>query len=250
VTLPQFQPLPLGVSREAFSDRDWVFEIKHDGFRALLYSDGDGVRLVSRRGNVFKSFTRLCDGLVRDLRGRRCVLDGEIVVLDSHGRSQFEALLFRRAEPVFFAFDALWDQHACSDDESERRRFRNGENLCYLPLIDRKQRLRAIVPKKAERLFYCDHIEADGENLFRLACEHDLEGVVAKHRGSPYLEAEPRYWQKIRNRSYSQWAGREELFECKREASPDIWSDCVGAPQQRVSERQAREAGLHLIERS
>ena len=73
----------------------------------------DGVRLVSRNGNVFKSFVGLCEGLARDLNGRRCVLDREIVCLDSQGKPQFSDVLFRRAEPVFYAFDILWDEHAC-----------------------------------------------------------------------------------------------------------------------------------------
>jgi ATP-dependent DNA ligase len=52
---------------------------------------------------------------------------------------------------VFYAFDILWDEHASSDDEEESRRFRNGEDLRYLPLSDRKLRLHAVVPKSAER---------------------------------------------------------------------------------------------------
>jgi bifunctional non-homologous end joining protein LigD len=144
--------MPLGRAIAPFSHPDWLFEIKWDGFRALLHSDDKGVRLLSRNGNQFKSFPGLCDGLAHDLKGRRCVLDGEIVCLDFQGKSQFRDLLFRRAEPVFYAFDILWDRHASSDDESERRRFQNGEDFRYLPLSDRKQRLRAVVPRKAERL--------------------------------------------------------------------------------------------------
>jgi bifunctional non-homologous end joining protein LigD len=97
--------MPLGRASEPFSHPDWLFEIKWDGFRALLHSDSEGVRLVSRNGNDFKSFPDLCAGLHGDLRGRRCVLDGEIVALDSHGKPQFRDLLFRRAEPRFYAFD-------------------------------------------------------------------------------------------------------------------------------------------------
>ncbi len=65
---------------------------------------------------------------------------------------------------------------------------------------------------------------------FRLACERDLEGIVAKHKDNPYL-AEHANWLKIRNRNYSQWAGREELFEREREDIPDInlWEACVVA---------------------
>ncbi len=223
--------MPLGRLRDPFSHPDWVFEIKWDGFRAVLFSDKDGVRLVSRNGNTFQSFPGLCEGLARDLKGRRCVLDGEIVCLDQHGKSQFNNLLFRRGEPFFYAFDLLWDEHAWSDDEQERRRFRNGEDLRYLPLCDRKLRLRGVVPKQGERLLYCDHVEAEGEGLFRLACELDLEGIVAKHKRAPYLPNGDTTWFKIRNRGYSQWVGREELFERERGRDPNMqpWGSCVKA---------------------
>jgi hypothetical protein len=51
--------------------------------------------------------------------------------LDSKSHARLRDLLFRRAEPHFYAFDLLWDEHAWSDDEVERRRFRNGEDLRY-----------------------------------------------------------------------------------------------------------------------
>jgi bifunctional non-homologous end joining protein LigD len=184
--------LPLSRARAAFSHADWLFEIKWDGFRSLLYSDTDGVRLVSRNANTFKSFPRLCEGLACDLKGRRCVLDGEIVSLDPSGKPQFRDLLFRRAEPLFYAFDILWDEHARTDDDEENRRFQNGEDLRYLPLIDRKLRLHAVVPKRGERLLYCDHIDAGGEGLFRLACEYDLGEIVAKLKSYPYCRSVPR----------------------------------------------------------
>ena len=226
--VPIFQPLPLSRARAPFSHPDWLFEIKWDGFRALLHSDNDGVRLISRNGNTFKSFPALCEGLTRDLNGRRCVLDGEIVCLDPDGKPQFRDLLFRRAEPILYAFDILWDEHAKSDDEEEQRRFRNGEDLRYLPLIDRKLRLHSVVPKRGERLLYCDHIDRDGEGLFRLACENDLEGIVAKRKGDPYLPDHAK-WVKIRNHDYSQWVGREELFERERGSDPDfqVWDGCA-----------------------
>jgi ATP dependent DNA ligase domain len=119
VPFPQFQPLPLSRARAPFSHPDWIFEVKWDGFRALLHSDADGVRLVSRNGNTFKFFPSLCEGLARDLKGRRCVLDGEIVCLDCQGKPLFTDLLFRREEPLFYAFDILWDEHGTSDNEEE-----------------------------------------------------------------------------------------------------------------------------------
>jgi bifunctional non-homologous end joining protein LigD len=156
------------------------------------------------------------------------VLDGEIVCLDSHGKPQFRNLLFRRGEPRFMVFDLLWDTHGHSDDEAEMRRFANCEDTRYLPLIDRKLRLRRVMPKRAERLLFCDHIETDGEALFRLVCENDLESIVAKRRDAPYL-AEHANWLKIRNQNYSQWANREEVFERERESDPDVrlWTNAL-----------------------
>jgi bifunctional non-homologous end joining protein LigD len=230
VPVPHFQTITLGRKPRPFSHPDWLFEVKWDGFRALLHSDKDGVRLVSRNGNTFKSFPELCEGLIRDLKGRRCVLDGEIVCLDANGKPQFRDLFFRPSEPLFYAFDILWDEHAKSDDEEEQRRFSNGEDLRYLPLTERKLRLHAAVPRQSERLLYCDHIDGDGEGLFRLACEQDLEGIVAKRKSDPYLP-DHATWLKIRNSTYSQWIGREKLFERQRGSDPDfqVWNACAVA---------------------
>jgi hypothetical protein len=67
--------------------------------------------------------------------------------------------------------------------------------------------------------------------LFRIACEHDLEGIVAKWKHVPYLPDQPTSWLKIRNRGYSQWVGREELFEREQGGDPDFrgWDQCVRA---------------------
>lgn len=201
-----------------FSDPDWLFELKYDGFRALAHvSDGE-CKLVSRNGNTFKSFESLRLALPRDLNAKRAVIDGEIVCLDEQGRPRFNDLLFRRSEPCFVAFDVLW----C-----------DGEHLRYLPLSDRKLRLRSIVRQNGERTLYASHIEENGTGLFALACEHDLEGIVAKHRYAPYLtDPEETSWLKIRNRDYSQMQGRNELFDRiegrePRTTETDGWAGCV-----------------------
>ena len=120
---------------------------------------------------------------------------------------------------MFYAFDILWDEHTKTDDDAENRRFQNGEDFRCLPLIDRKLQLHAVVPKDGERLLYCDHIDGDADGLFRLACENDLEGIVAKRKCDPYLP-EHATWLKIRSPEYSQWVGREELFERERGRGP------------------------------
>lgn len=82
-------------------------------------------------------------------------------------------------------------------------------------------------------MLYVDHIEGEGERLFRVVCERDLEGIVAKHRLSRYTtEKQKPAWVKIRNRRYSQMVGRDELFEKRYEAAgaPEIgWHVCARA---------------------
>jgi bifunctional non-homologous end joining protein LigD len=180
----------------------------------MVFQIEDGqCRLISRNGNEFKSFSALNDVIAAEIKTQSAVLDGEIVCLDDGGKPQFRDLLFRRGEPRFIAFDLLWYE---------------GEDLRYLPLIERKLRLRSVVLQRGERLLYCDHVEHDGEGLFRLTCEQDLEGIVAKHKHSRYLPNQAS-WLKIRNRDYSQWVGREELFERERGGDPDfqVWDACA-----------------------
>jgi bifunctional non-homologous end joining protein LigD len=177
---------------------------------------GDGLcQLVSRNQHSFTSFSNLSAELARVLSIESAVLDGEIVCVDDHGRPQFRDLLWRRAEPCFFAFDLLYS---------------NGQDLRTHALIDRKQELRrllATVPKTAP-ICYADHVEGSGTALFERACELDLEGIVAKHKFAPHeSEREKSSWFKIRNGRYSQWAGREELFERERHEEPTPgWHTC------------------------
>lgn len=211
--LPQFQPLALERAAAPFSHHDWLFEIKWDGFRSLARVDHGRCKLISRKGNEFKSFKSLNDCFADALQVESAILDGEIVALDDQGKPDFKALLFRQAEPRFVAFDLLW----C-----------DGQDLRYSPLIERKHKLRSILRQEHERIVYCDHVEATGEELFQLACENDLEGIVAKRKFDPHLPNHAK-WLKIRNTAYSQWEGRQEFFESDREADPDMshWDGCV-----------------------
>jgi len=208
--------MPLKRHPHAFSHPEWLFEIKHDGFGALAVIRNGRCELVSRNGNSFTSFETLRMEFPRELGASDAVLDGEIVCLDETGKSQFNELLFRRGEPRFFAFDVLWCE---------------GADLRFDGLLERNRKLRALVPPRGERLLYCDHIERQGEELFRLACENDLEGIVAKPKNSPYVFRESEtHWLKIRNLEYSQWLGRDELFSRSQRDTPtaiDGWAGCA-----------------------
>jgi bifunctional non-homologous end joining protein LigD len=84
---------------QPFDHPDFLFELKHDGFRALAYISEGRCELVSRRRNPYKSFEQLRSNLA-GLRVNDAIIDGEIVYLDSEGRSIFNELLHRRAFPV------------------------------------------------------------------------------------------------------------------------------------------------------
>jgi bifunctional non-homologous end joining protein LigD len=86
--------------------------LKHDGFCSLAYIESGQCRLVSRHRNTYKSFETLRIALAR-LRVKNAILDGEIVCLDSEGRSQFKELLYRRGRAVSFAFDLVWLNDTC-----------------------------------------------------------------------------------------------------------------------------------------
>ena len=98
----------------------------------------------------------------------------------------------------------------------------DGKDLRSEKLTDRKHELRRLLTKaSASRILYADHIERHGMALFQRICEMDLEGIVAKHSFGVYVtEQERTIWFKIRNRTYSQMAGREELFERERHKDP------------------------------
>ena len=183
---------------EPFDHPDFIFEPKLDGFRALAHVRGHRCALVSRNGHTFKQWPQLAEEIAHAVRAHSAVLDGEICCLEPDGRTHFQKLLFRREWPFFYAFDVL------SID---------GEDLTRLPLLERKRRLLRIMPTIETRLLYLDHIQQRGGDLFRAACERDLEGIVAKWvRGTYRTDGRATSWLKIKNHEYAQMRDRHELF--------------------------------------
>ena len=128
------------------------------------------------------------------LKGQRAILDGEIVVLGSEGRSIFADLMMGRGEPSYCAFDLVW---------------LNGRDLRHKPLVERKRLLHELVPHDHPRLLYMSHLDSDGSRFFKLVCDQDLEGIICKPKSSPY----PFTWIKVRNPNYTQAVGRREWFD-------------------------------------
>jgi bifunctional non-homologous end joining protein LigD len=185
----------LRLVREPFDHPDYIFELKHDGFRAIAYLQNGESKLVSRNQRNL-GFEALKRSLAK-LPVENAILDGEVICVDAKGVSQFNQLLSRKGEPVFCAFDLLW---------------LDGEDLRRRPLVERKKRLARLVrAAKCPRLLYAQHIEQRGKSLFAEICARDLEGVVAKRKLGIYKD-DATGWLKVKNRTYSQAEGRHELL--------------------------------------
>ncbi|RQP11535.1 MAG: DNA ligase D [Chryseobacterium sp.] len=159
---------------EAFSDPDWVFEIKWDGYRAIA-EIGHEIKLYSRNGLSFLSkFRRVAEDLA--LQQHDMVVDGEIVVFDDDGKPNFQLLQqiadHTDAPIAFQVFDLLK---------------LNGQNTEELTLLQRKELLRDALTE-TEIIRYCEHIPGDGEAFFSEIRKMNLEGMMAKHAGSLYAE--------------------------------------------------------------
>jgi bifunctional non-homologous end joining protein LigD len=197
-TFPRTSLLTLVRQRAPFDHPDWVFELKHDRFRGMAYVEDKQCRLISRNNNTFKKFPVLTDMLAK-LRVKDAIVDGEIVSLDSHGHSLFDELFHRKGHPYFYAFDLLW---------------LNGKDLRGLPLLKRKERLKKLLMRANNpALLYADHVDEFGVDFFRMICEKNLEGIIAKHREGTYSKSAK--WIKIKNPAYTQREGRSELFNKK-----------------------------------
>jgi bifunctional non-homologous end joining protein LigD len=198
--------MPLSRRAQPFDHPEWLYEIKHDGFRALAYVRDGRCELVSRKGHVYKRFETLIEEIAAALRVQSAILDGEIVCLDQHGKSQFYSLMFRRGPARLYAFDLIE---------------LDGRDLRSLPLLKRKQLLKRLIPSRNPSLLYVDHVQGTGEEMFRLACREDLEVIVAKWTHGLYDTQGVSSWVKIKNPTYTQLAGREELFERKEPNGTD-----------------------------
>jgi bifunctional non-homologous end joining protein LigD len=164
----------------------WLHEIKHDGFRVIARKDGARVRLYSRPGNdLTDRFPLILEALAR-LHSRSCIIDGEAVACDENGVASFDRIRYRRHDGKVFlyAFDLIE---------------LGGDDLRREPLDVRKATLRSLLIKAGPGLRWNEHIEGDGETIFRHACKLGLEGIVSKRKDSPYRSGRSPDWLKMKN---------------------------------------------------
>jgi bifunctional non-homologous end joining protein LigD len=174
-------------SPQPFTRDGWIFELKWDGYRLLASK----TQLLTRaKKDASKWYPEIIAALAK-LKGD-FVIDGEVCLLDERGLPRFEDMrsrTMRKSDDLvtLFAFDLL---------------FLDGKDLRALPLVERKKRLKKLMPKKKARLVYVDHIETEGEFVFKGAVKAGMEGVMAKRADSTYVGERSRDWLKFKARGW------------------------------------------------
>ena len=171
----------------------WTFEVKFDGYRLAVHKELRGVRILTRGGHDWTHRFPLIEAAALALPVATFILDGEAVVLDEQGRSDFNMLqrsLGGRGgkevsrDAIFMAFDVLYfDGHDYRQTELSRRR----------------RLLESLLPfETTGAIRLSEEVDADGEALFQAACDHGLEGIIAKDRNSIYRSGRLGDWLKIK----------------------------------------------------
>jgi bifunctional non-homologous end joining protein LigD len=169
------------------SGRDWLHEVKHDGFRVIARKIGNRVKLYSRSGNDLTYRFPLIVEAVAKLGARSCIIDGEAVACDEDGVSSFDRICYRQNDACVFmwAFDLIE---------------LDGDDLRLDPLEARKDALATLLIRAAPGVRLNEHMEEeDGPLVFHHACKLGLEGIVSKHKGSRYHSGRSRHWIKTKN---------------------------------------------------
>jgi bifunctional non-homologous end joining protein LigD len=179
---------------EPFSDPEWIFETKWDGFRSICFVKNKKSRFVSRNQiDMTPQYPELAP-VALQIDAREAILDGEIVALDKDGRPRFQLLQPRVGRKsgiealrgsghiVYFVFDLLYV---------------DGYDLMSCPLVERKAVLEQIL-KPANFVKLSEHIAGDGEQFFKQIEKFRLEGMIAKRASSPYVQKRTRDWLKVK----------------------------------------------------
>src|SRR6201996_112525 len=167
--VPAFQPPQLATLVDHVpAGPAWVHEMKYDGYRCLIAVGKGQARAYTRSGLDWSDKFAPIVAAAAKLKVGTALIDGEAVVLDAAGKTNFQALQASlkggKAELMYFAFDLLE---------------LDGEDLKALPLVERKEKLAKLLGKSKGTLRYSEHIIGNGEKLLNSFCEMGLEGVVS-----------------------------------------------------------------------
>lgn len=180
------KPMKATLVDEPFDDPDWLYEVKWDGYRAIAVIDKKGAELISRNNLPFDKYYPI-NKILKDWQ-INAVIDGEILVLNDKGISDFGALQNWRSEAdgnlVYYVFDILWYE---------------GKNLMGLPLKQRQAILKAILPTNDDRIRQSKAFDTGGIEFFNAAERIGLEGIIAKKASSVYTsDLRSKEWLKIK----------------------------------------------------
>lgn len=186
--IPAFiSPMLATLVQKPFTDDDWLFEIKWDGYRMLAFVNQGHAQLKSRTDHLWNP---IFPAIVKELEEIKdqVVFDGELVVLDPEGRSQFQLMQnyqkTGKGTLCYYVFDLL---------------YKEGKDLRGLPLIDRKEMLKKYLEQLALPIVrFSDHVIRDGEAFFKAAAAQQLEGIIGKKITSSYQSKRSRDWVKIK----------------------------------------------------
>ncbi|RUW19017.1 ATP-dependent DNA ligase [Mesorhizobium sp. M4B.F.Ca.ET.215.01.1.1] len=180
----------------------WIHEVKFDGYRSQIVRDADGVRIFTRRGLDWTAKYRDLAKAAGELEVATAIIDGEIIVLNDTGLSDFKALrkaiTSRQRDLYFVAFDLL---HL------------NGHDLRDMPLEDRREILSEMIPDGG-RIQFSQPLPGDAKSIFHLIDQAGLEGMVSKRKESKYRSGNSTAW--LKTKAYT--IGEYELLGVEREA--------------------------------
>ena len=187
IALPgDIKPMLATSTDKPFNSKDWIFEVKWDGYRVISKKYKNNVTLTSRN---LKSFDKLFPQIKKYLGSIKgnFVIDGEAVVLDESYKPDFQKIQNYKKTGngiiVYYVFDLLW---------------LNGYNTESLPVTDRKQLLKELLTE-TENIFFSDHIVNYGIKLFNEVKKIKGEGIIAKKADSLYFEnTRSQNWLKIK----------------------------------------------------
>jgi bifunctional non-homologous end joining protein LigD len=185
-----------------FDSNDWVFEIKWDGVRAILFFNRER-QIYELRSRNDKSITRRYPELQSSLEAaitckESIIIDGEIVVLDEKGYPNFQSHQRRMNIDSLIDIDALSNQIPATYYIFDIL-YLDGKNLQNLSFLDRRQTLSdAVIPN--ERVRISDFVEEKGTEMYKTIKKMNLEGIMAKRKTSKYLQGRrSAEWLKIKN---------------------------------------------------
>ena len=176
------QPMLATLVAEPFDKPGWTYEEKYDGDRILAYKEGTRVTLLSRNGKDRNERFPHVVAAIAKLRPATLLLDGEMVVFDSHRISRFQLLQQGEGKPVYAVFDCLY----C-----------DGRDLRKEPLTARRAVLEPVL-NKDKSLLLGHRLAKNGIEAFRQAKRKGYEGLVAKKLSSRYVEARSPEWLKVK----------------------------------------------------